>query len=98
MSSASAGETSCIATYNSDRISPVGAGFLGAGLSLAAMTALIATLMLFGLFSFGSKKSKRSNNDIVISDLREAVCYSSRALFSVLIFVLLRTSGLRKAQ
>ncbi|PSS09342.1 hypothetical protein PHLCEN_2v3374 [Hermanssonia centrifuga] len=72
MSSASAGDTSCIATYNSDRISPVGAGFLGAGLSLAVVTALIATLMLFGLFSFGSKKSKRSNNDIVISDLREA--------------------------
>ncbi|CAK5284334.1 unnamed protein product [Mycena citricolor] len=44
-----------------DRISPVGAGFLGAGLTLAVFAIMFGVLAFLGLLTFGRKRSQRSN-------------------------------------
>jgi len=45
-------------TTHHERISPVGAGFLGAGLTAAVFLAAFASLLFFGLLSFGTTKPK----------------------------------------
>ena len=47
-----------VAAAHHDKISPVGAGFLGAGLTLAVMAMLLAALLFLGLLSFGRKSSR----------------------------------------
>ncbi|TCD62095.1 hypothetical protein EIP91_007470 [Steccherinum ochraceum] len=44
------------ATAHHDRISPVGAGFLGAGLTIVVLSGLIGLLLAVGLLSFGKKR------------------------------------------
>lgn len=58
-----------------DAISPLGAGFMGAGLTLAVVTVALAALMLLGFFSVGGKKSKRAKaeSDTLTADLRSGV-------------------------
>lgn len=47
--------TAAVATHH-DRISPVGAGFLGAGLTFAVYSMLLGVLALMGLLAFGRRK------------------------------------------
>lgn len=47
-----------------DRISPVGAGFLGAGLTLAVMAMLLAALLFLGLLSFGRRMRSGSERGL----------------------------------
>lgn len=57
-------------------ISPVGAGFMGAGLALTVVAIVLGSLALFGRFSIGEKKPKRSGssaNQGVVADLRSGV-------------------------
>ena len=58
-----------------DRISPVGAGFLGAGLTLAVMSMLLAALFLLGLLSFGRKAGRTSSHrGLTNSEVRHTTC------------------------
>jgi len=53
-----------VALAHHDRVSPVGAGFIGAGVTLALTLAILAMLGFLGLLSFGkNNSSKRSVND-----------------------------------
>lgn len=45
-------------TSHHDKISPVGAGFLGAGLTAAVMLMSLATLFFLGFLSLGNRKNK----------------------------------------
>lgn len=54
-------------------ISPVGAGFMGAGLTLAVVLAMFAVLSFLGLLTFGKRrrmdiKSDVSNNEYFIDE------------------------------
>lgn len=49
------------------RISPVGAGFLGAGLTLAVALAIIAALFFMGLLAIGNSKRKGSRTGSEVS-------------------------------
>lgn len=53
-----------------DRISPVGAGFLGAGLAVAVMAMLLALLMFAGWLSFGKKQRATSSQRGLQSSVR----------------------------
>lgn len=53
-----------------DRISPVGAGFLGAGLAVAVMAMLLALLMFTGWLSFGKKQRATSSQRGLQSSVR----------------------------
>ncbi|KII86633.1 hypothetical protein PLICRDRAFT_43271 [Plicaturopsis crispa FD-325 SS-3] len=59
-------------TSSRDRISPVGAGFLGAGLTLAVMAIMLGALAFFGVLVFGKKlttrRSKRESKHEAQSD------------------------------
>ena len=50
------------AAAHHDRISPVGAGFLGAGLTFAVMSMLLAALFLLGWLSFGKGKKSAGSS------------------------------------
>ncbi|KAJ3556951.1 hypothetical protein NM688_g1744 [Phlebia brevispora] len=51
------------ASSSHSRISPVGAGFLGAGLTIVALSALFGFLLFLGVFSYGGvKKWRRFSN------------------------------------
>jgi len=64
ISAASAASSPIVALAHHDRVSPVGAGFIGAGVTLALMAAMLAMLGFLGLLTFGrNKSSKRSVND-----------------------------------
>ncbi|KAF8157825.1 histidine phosphatase superfamily [Crassisporium funariophilum] len=45
-------------TGTNQRIGPIGAGFLGAGVTLAVVLATIGVLSFFGLLAFGGRKAK----------------------------------------
>jgi len=45
------------------KISPVGAGFLGAGLTLAVAAIMLAALFFFGLLAFGRRRSRKATKD-----------------------------------
>ncbi|KAJ3556948.1 hypothetical protein NM688_g1743 [Phlebia brevispora] len=65
-------EGTCLAAQH-DPISPVGAGFMGAGLALAVVAIMLSSLAFFGCFSFGTKKTKRSASNAnhgVVADFR----------------------------
>lgn len=63
-----------------DRISPVGAGFLGAGLTFAVYTMLLAALVFMGLLTFGRRRHRTgserglnsSNNSVTHEKLPSA--------------------------
>ena len=57
------------AASHHDRISPVGAGFLGAGLTLAVMAMLLAALLFLGFLSFGRRSSKSGSQRGLNSDV-----------------------------
>ncbi|KAL1744077.1 histidine phosphatase superfamily [Schizophyllum fasciatum] len=48
---------------HSDRISPVGAGFLGAGLTIAVMLAMFAVLMFMGVLTLGRKGTSKRRKE-----------------------------------
>lgn len=47
-----------------DRISPVGAGFLGAGLTVAVFAMMLAVLLFLGFLSFGRGKRQRAQKPL----------------------------------
>ncbi|GJE91913.1 hypothetical protein PsYK624_080650 [Phanerochaete sordida] len=57
-----ASSTTAVAPAHHDRISPVGAGFLGAGLTFAVYSMLLAALAFLGLLAFG-KRVHRSGSE-----------------------------------
>lgn len=52
-----------IASVHHDRISPVGAGFLGAGLTAAVFLMAFAVLFFLGVLSFGGKKKRHAGRE-----------------------------------
>lgn len=60
---ASATPSSSAAPAHHDRISPVGAGFLGAGLTFAVYSVLLAALFFLGLLAFGKRRHQRSSSE-----------------------------------
>ncbi|EKM49712.1 uncharacterized protein PHACADRAFT_265304 [Phanerochaete carnosa HHB-10118-sp] len=58
---ASSAAASAPAPTHHDRISPVGAGFLGAGLTFAVYSMLLAALVLLGLLNFGKRGSRTAS-------------------------------------
>ncbi|KAI0073495.1 phosphoglycerate mutase-like protein [Panus rudis PR-1116 ss-1] len=59
-SSSSSNASAALGSSKGDKISPVGAGFLGAGLTAAVFLAALGVLLFLGVLSFG-KRSKRSS-------------------------------------
>ncbi len=53
------------------RISPVGAGFLGAGLTVAVMSAMFAALLLLGFLTFGRRSRARRELHSEVNSLSE---------------------------
>ena len=50
-----------VAPAHHDRISPVGAGFLGAGLTFAVYTMLLVALFFLGALTFGRRKQRTAS-------------------------------------
>lgn len=67
---ASATATPSPVAVHHDRISPVGAGFLGAGLTVAVMSMLFAALLFAGFISLGGRKRKTSSERGLHSSVR----------------------------
>ncbi|KAF7799398.1 hypothetical protein EIP86_010631 [Pleurotus ostreatoroseus] len=69
-------EGTCLAESH-HAISPVDAGFMGAGLALTVVAIILGSLALFGRFSIGEKKPKRLASNVnqgVVADLRSGDC------------------------
>ena len=49
---------------HSDKISPVGAGFLGAGLTIAVMLAMFGALMFMGVLTFGRRGRRQQGKEV----------------------------------
>lgn len=62
ISSSSSTSTSSSEKHYGGPISPVGAGFLGAGLAIVVFTALLALGILLGIVSFGKTAGRKREN------------------------------------
>ena len=62
--------TATSASQHHDKISPVGAGFLGAGVTIVVMSALVGLLLAIGFLSLGKKKSTSASHRVHGSDVR----------------------------
>ena len=55
-------------TCSSDAVSPVGAGFIGAGVTIAVMLAALAALFAMGFLTSGKKRGRRGASANAPSD------------------------------
>jgi hypothetical protein len=62
-SNAAAGIAAANQTVSSgDAVSPVGAGFIGAAVTIVVGAAVLGIMALMGIVSFGKKKSRETDN------------------------------------
>lgn len=69
------GNSTTAVSVHHDKISPVGAGFLGAGLTLAVLSMLLGALFMLGWLSFGKGKKTTSSSQ---RGLNSEVCTHPR--------------------
>lgn len=67
----SSSSTTAVSSHH-NRISPVGAGFLGAGLTFAVYSMLLGVLVFIGLLSFGRRRHRSGSERGLNSEVRES--------------------------